>query len=60
MFDNRRSHFGAGYRITDAWLVPDVSVFRPEQRIENDHLPRAPMIAVALISASNPALELDK
>src|SRR5436309_11941738 len=35
-----------GYQLTRGWLQPDVSVTWPDQRVENDWLQGAPMIAI--------------
>jgi Uma2 family endonuclease len=50
----------AGYQLTpETWLVPDVSVEWPGQRVENDYAQGAPMIAVEIVSRSNVAEEID-
>src|SRR5579871_5397990 len=51
----------AGYQLgTRGWLQPDVSVSWPDQRVENDWMQRAPMIAIEVISPANRPEHIDK
>lgn len=50
-----------GYQLSKrGWLQPDVSVSWPDQRVENDWMQRAPMIAIEVISAANRPEHIDK
>lgn len=49
----RRVWHEMGYRLRRGWLIPDVSVSWPNQRIENDWMQGAPMLAIEIISPSN-------
>jgi len=50
-----------GYRLGPRrWLVPDVSVLWPEQRIEHDWPQGSPMIAIEIASRGNKAFELER
>lgn len=49
-----------GYRIGGGWLQPDVSVAWPEQRLEDDYLIGAPMIAIEVLSPVNTAAQIER
>jgi Uma2 family endonuclease len=50
-----------GYQLgRRGWLQPDVSVSWPDQRVENDWMQGAPMIAVEVISPANRPEHIDK
>jgi len=52
----KRVKMEAGYRLRSRrWFIPDVSVTWPDQRVENDYLQRAPMLAIEIISRGNTA-----
>jgi Uma2 family endonuclease len=42
-----------GYRIGEGWLIPDVSVSWPDQKILDGYAAGSPMIAIEIISQSN-------
>jgi Uma2 family endonuclease len=51
----------ATYRLSPKiWLLPDISVSWPGQRVENDWNQGAPMLAVEIASRGNKALELER
>ena len=57
----RRVWVETGYQLSKrGWLQPDVSVSWPDQRVENDWMQRAPMIAIEVISAANRPEHIDK
>ena len=61
VLDSSRVWIESGYRLGPRrWLMPDVSVSWPDQRIENDWPQGAPMIAIEIASRGNTADELEK
>jgi len=56
----RRVWIEMGYRLRRGWLIPDVSVSWPGQRIENDFLQGAPMLAIEIVSPSNRPEHIDR
>ena len=57
----RRAWIATAYRLGPGrWLIPDVSISWPDQRIENDWRQGAPMIAIEIASRGNTAEELEK
>ena len=50
----KRAYFEMGYRIGSGWLVPDVSVTRPNQ-VVTDYLIGSPALAVEILSPDNRA-----
>jgi Uma2 family endonuclease len=49
-----------GYRLRRGWLIPDVSVSRPDQRIEDGWMQGAPMLAIEIVSPSNRPDHIDR
>ena len=50
-----------GYQLgRRTWLQPDVSVSWPDQKVENDWMQGAPMIAVEVISPANRPEDIEK
>jgi len=49
-----------GYQLRAGWLQPDVSVTWPGQRLENDWLQGAPMIAIEVVSPANNPEQIDQ
>ncbi len=59
--DESRLWIDAGYRLRSGrWLIPDVSVTWPDQRVENDYFQGSPMLAVEIVSRGNTAESLDR
>jgi len=59
--DPSRVFIEAAYRLRPRrWLVPDVSVTWPDQRIEDGWLQGSPMIAIEIASRGNTAPDLEK
>ena len=50
----------AGYRIGDGWLQSDVSVISPDQKLVDDYLSGAPMIAAEILSSRNTAPQIER
>jgi Uma2 family endonuclease len=50
----------AGYRIGDGWLVPDVSVSWPDQKVVGGYAVESPMIAIEIASPSNTDAQIDE
>ena len=56
-----RVRMEAAYRLRPRrWLIPDVSVNWPDQRVEDDWLQGAPMLAVEIASRGNTPEQLHK
>ncbi|MGO9263179.1 MAG: Uma2 family endonuclease [Bryobacteraceae bacterium] len=61
VLDPSRIWIEAAYRLAPRrWLVPDVSVSWPDQRVEDDWNQGSPMIAIEIASRGNTAHELEK
>jgi Uma2 family endonuclease len=59
--DDSRVWIETAYRLrSDRWLIPDVSVSWPDQRVEDDWFQRAPMLALEIASRGNTPEELDE
>jgi len=52
----RRVWIDMGYRLRRGWLIPEVSVTWPGQRIEDDWMQGAPMLAVVVSPSNRPEL----
>ena len=56
----KMAHIEMGYRIGGGWLVPDVSVSRPNQEITDDYLIGSPSLAVEVLSPCNSASQIER
>jgi Uma2 family endonuclease len=56
----RRVWHEMGYRLRRGWLTPDVSVSWPDQRIEDDWMQGAPMLAIGIVSTSYRPEHIDR
>jgi Uma2 family endonuclease len=58
---NSRVWVETGYQLgRRGWLQPDVSISWPDQRVENDWMQGAPMVAIEVISSSNRPEHIDR
>jgi len=60
IFPRPRVWVESGYRMGEAWLVPDVSVSSPSERVVNGYPQGAPMLSIEVASGGNTAEQLDR